>query len=200
MAMLRVGDAIYVDGVELRLVSDRGPASPALPDAQHAQDVQDDPRVVLRGVGGQYHGRSFTLERPRLVGSAAEADIRIDDPAFAQRHACIQLLGEQVVLRDLGSAEGSMVNGEPVHDAVLLSGDQIVFDAHHRFVVEAPARLLDGPAAGVKAGAPTQPHGAHPGPDVADALPGGSHKLPWLLLAALLMAALLSVLLLYGAA
>ncbi len=201
MAMLRVGDAIYVDGVELRLVSERLPTPLSSLEAQQGQDGREDPRVVLRGVGGQYHGRSFTLERPRLVGSAAEADIRIDDPAFAPRHARIELFGEQVVLRDLGSAEGSMVNGEPVHDAVLESGDQVVFDAHHRFVIEAPTRPGDRCAGGDNAARVAEElQGTHPDAGVAVAPTGGSHKLPWLLLAALLIAAVLSVLLLYGAA
>jgi len=49
-----------------------------------------------------------------------------------------------VVLRDLGSVDGSVVNGDRVRDAVLAPGDQIVIDAHHRFVVEAPGmRNLD---------------------------------------------------------
>ncbi|MDQ3494418.1 MAG: FHA domain-containing protein [Pseudomonadota bacterium] len=196
MAMLRVGDAIYVDGVELRLMSDRVPAAPSSLDAQHGQDAHDDPRVVLRGVGGQYHGRSFTLERPRLVGSTAEADIRIDDPAFAQHHARIELLGEQVVLHDLGSAEGSMVNGEPVHDAVLQSGDQVVFDAHHRFVVEAPARaLVVGESERTDAEASL---GQAHEDDIGSKSPARSRTLPWLLLAAVLLAALLSALMLYG--
>src|SRR3546814_371936 len=41
---------------------------------------------------------------------------------------------------DLGSAEGTLANGEPMRDALLRPGDQVVFDAHHRFVVEAPMR------------------------------------------------------------
>jgi hypothetical protein len=202
MAMLRVGDAIYVDGVEMRLVSDRVPAPLSSLQCEAAQDAKRDPRVVLRGVGGQYHGRSFTLERPRLVGSAADADIRIDDPAFADRHARIELFGGHVVLRDIGSAEGSLVNGALMRDAVLLPGDQVVFDAHHRFVVEAPACAFGSRWLGDDGDDGDSGDGVAQG-DVAGgdaASQGVSHKLPWLLLAALLLAALLSALLLFGAA
>jgi len=194
MAMLRVGDAIYVDGIGMRLVSARAVAE--MPPEGQDDDGEGDARVVLRGVGGQYHGRSFTLERPRLVGSAFDADIRIDEPAFAERHARLEMRGGHVVLRDLGSGEGSEVNGEPVRDAVLQPGDQVVFDDHHRFVVEAPSRRVvrdrfvdvAGHAGDASASAAA-----------ADAATGSIRRLPWLLLAALLLAALLGALLLFGA-
>ncbi|HRN61090.1 MAG TPA: FHA domain-containing protein [Luteimonas sp.] len=189
MAMLRLGDAIYVDGRELRLVPTRPVRVPGDLDPVPTGDEAPDLRVVLRGVGGRFHGRCFTLERPRLIGRHAEADIRIDDPAFADRHARLELVGEQVVLRDLGSAEGSVVNGEPVRDALLDPGDQVVFDGQHRFVVEAPRR---GPrAASAEASAP----GEQPVEKVA---PRDVSRLPWLLLAAVGIAALLAGLLLFG--
>jgi pSer/pThr/pTyr-binding forkhead associated (FHA) protein len=143
-------------------------------------------------VGGRNHGRSFTLERPRLVGRAGDADIRIDDPAFPERHARIDLSGNTILLRDLGSSDGSLVNGQPVRDAVLRPGDQVVFDAHHRFVVEAPAR--------------SNLHHESPPPldDEAEETTKSSlrqqsaRRLPWLLLAALMIAGALSALLLFG--
>src|SRR5690606_17028240 len=191
MAMLRAGDAIYVDGVELRLLSAQPVQLPRATDEAGPPEEMPNLRVVLRGVGGRFHGRSFTLERPRLVGRHAEADIRIDDPAFADRHARLELVGEQVVLRDLGSAEGSLVNGEPVRDALLSAGDQVVFDGHHRFVVEAPQRRPRAVDAGGQL--PTGPAPDAPSGPVRPVSP-----LPWLLLAALGIAALLAVLLLFG--
>jgi len=190
MAMLRVGDAIYVDGTELRLVSAVPVQLPPDDVPPAGGDGVPNLRVVLRGVGGRYHGRCFTLERPRLVGRHSEADIRIDDPAFADRHARLELVGEQVVLRDLGSAEGSQVNGEPVRDALLSAGDQVVFDGHHRFVVEAPQRR---PRA-----ADAQPVHAAPAADVQSGPGRAASRLPWLLLAAIGIAALLAALLLFG--
>lgn len=194
MAMLRVGDAIYVEGAELLLVA--APAVSAFPPSGSA--VEDgDPRIILRGVGGQYHGRSFTLERPRLIGRGSDCDIRIDDPAFAERHARIELRGGEVTLRDLGAGDGSVVNGEPVRDAVLRPGDQVVFDAHQRFVVEAPGRpprLRDATGPLAEEDALSMASAAH-----AVALPNNARRLPWLLLAALLIAAGLSALLVFGA-
>jgi pSer/pThr/pTyr-binding forkhead associated (FHA) protein len=196
MAMLRVGDAIYVEGTELLLLGVRSAAVAALP-APTGDAADPGPataRVLLRGVGGQHHGRSFTLERPRLVGRGQDCDIRIDDPAFAERHARVEMQGEAVVLRDLGSGEGSVVNGEAVRNAVLQAGDQLLFDAHHRFVVEAPGR--PGPREPEPEGA-SLPE-ATPSAEATAHISSGGHRLPWLLLAALLIAAALSALLLFG--
>ncbi len=198
MAMLRRGDAVYVDGVEMLLASGTPAAAiPARLDIASAGAVEinqagmhdADPRVVLRGVGGRYHGRSFTLERPRLVGCCADSDVRIDDTAFAERHARIELHGDSVVLRDLGSANGSVVNGERVRDAILNPGDQVVFNGQHRFVIEAPARI---PA---REDASLQDLPSASDPNLATT----ARRLPWLLLAAILIAAALSGLLLFGA-
>ena len=120
MALLRAGDAVYVDGVEL-LVQAPSRQSPARPDPG---DYAGDPRVVLRGVGGQHHGRSFTLGPQRLVGAARDADIRIDAPGFPARHALLERRGERVLLRGL-SATASLVNGVAMTDAVLGAGDAL---------------------------------------------------------------------------
>ena len=189
IAMLRIGDSVYVDGVEIMLVSSE--PVPSIPPAVAAAPVHSmaDPRVVLRGLGGRYHGRSVTLDQPRVVGSRADADLRIDDPGFAEHHARIEMHGETILLRDLASNDGSVVNGIIVRDAVLNPGDQVMFDAHHRFVVEAPARTLDKSAVVdvIEQDIPSAP-----------ATDASGRRLPWLLLAAVMLAAALSVLLLFG--
>ena len=192
MAMLRAGDAVFVDGNEWLLLGDTPPSAPAdtTPAAGDA-----DPRMVLRGLGGPHHGRSFTLDQPRLVGRLPECDIRIDDAAFADRHARLEPQADGVVLRDLGSHEGSLVNGWPVRHALLRSGDQIVFDTQ-RFVLEGPSR------SGKQEARPAASKAAADEPAIAAEQPkraSSARRVPWLLLAALFIAIALSLLLLYGA-
>jgi pSer/pThr/pTyr-binding forkhead associated (FHA) protein len=194
-ALLRAGDSVHVDGVEIVLAgSAAAPASarasgggeiPA-PDPALAGDA--DPRVVLRGVGGRHHGRSFTLGAGRTVGSAADADICLDDPVFAPRHARIAGEGGQVVLRALQDDAPVVVNGVSCRQAVLRPGDQVAFDAGQRFVVEAPL------AAVASAGEASLPMGDGEVP--ASAPPATARRLPLLLFAALLLAAGLWALLL----
>ncbi len=192
MAVLRPGDAVYVEGVELLLQSGYQTAA----GLGESDASQGDARVVLRGLGGKYHGKSVSLDQARVVGRARDAHIRVDDPAFAERHARLELRGDRVLLRDLGSAEGTRVNGVVVRDALLAAGDQIVFDAQHRFVLEvpwAPSARMDEPASLDGAGA--VPADGERYPSAASS----GLRWPWLLLAALLMAGALSALLLFGA-
>ncbi|HJW44878.1 MAG TPA: FHA domain-containing protein [Lysobacter sp.] len=195
MALLRAGDAVFVDGNEWLLLGETPLSAPA-ETSTHVSESSNDPRMILRGVGGAHHGRSITLDQPRLVGRLPECDIRIDDAAFADLHARLEPHAKGVVLRDLGSHEGSLVNGWPVRHALLRPGDQVVFDTH-RFVIEAPSR---GPTAEVR----DKPAPPSVDEEVASStsdhkLPSSVRRVPWLLLAALFLAASLSLLLLYGA-
>ena len=191
MALLRAGDTVYVEGAEI-LVQASHQSLDALPPPDAAD--AGDPRIVLRGVGGKHHGRSFTLAQPCLVGRTRAADIRIDDPAFAERHAELERRGDRVLLRDLGSPAGSVVNGVAVRDALLAAGDQVAFGSQHRFVVEVP--WLD--AGGEK----QESTGTDPADSdqvfVAAQRRHSVKRWPWLLLAALLLAAGLGALLLFG--
>ncbi|ASN01841.1 FHA domain-containing protein [Xanthomonas citri pv. mangiferaeindicae] len=193
MALLRAGDAIYADGVEMLLRS--------APSSAPANDTQDDTAslgevcLLLRGIGGRHHGRSFTLDRARLVGSDAAADIVIDDPAFAAQHARLERHGDRVLIRDLGSEEGSWINGVQVRDGWLQAGDQVVFDARHRFVVEVP-RTHHSTTWDLPDTEPLPPPRAVAEPTRA---PVKVARWPWLLLSAALLAAALSALLWFGA-
>lgn len=188
VAMLRAGDALYLDGVEL-LVQGRPGDAASLPET--VADTTGDTRMLLRGVGGPYHGRSIPLDRPRLVGRGREADIRADEASVSERHARLERHGDRVLLRDLDSAEGSLVNGRRTRNAALVPGDQVVFGTQHRFVVEAPFAPSPEPEAAAAAAS------AAPAPTRAPQ--ASAKRWPWLLLAALLLAAALGALLLFGA-
>ena len=192
MAMLRAGDTVYLDGTEI-LVQASHQGVDALPKADPGD--AGDPRIVLRGLGGKHHGRSYTLSQACVVGRSPASTIRIDDPAFAERHAQLERRGDRVLLRDLGSAAGSMVNGVAVRDALLAAGDQVAFDSQHRFVVEVPWQEAAGDAQEFTddstqdgAGESTLSQGRQ-----------SVRRWPWLLLAALFLGATLSALLLFGA-
>lgn len=148
IAMLRIGDQVCLEQVQIVLsendadVIDRAiPPAPPPPLAE-AQKVSAS-RVTIRGNSGSLCGRGFTLTEPKVVGRGSGCDIRIDDPALADRECQFELHGDRVVLRSLANSEFTTVNGVPVKDAVLSPGDQVVID-QHRFVLEAPGLPLRG--------------------------------------------------------
>lgn len=77
---------------------------------------------------GEDAGREVTLEpgRPLVLGRAQGSDVVVRCPRASRRHAEIRrLAGERVLLRDLGSANGTWVDGERVAEAVLGDGDEV---------------------------------------------------------------------------
>ena len=192
MAMLRAGDTVHMDGVELILL---GPSPRLLADLPAALPGVLR-HVVLRGVGGTHHGRSFNLDRVCVVGRLADSDVCIAEPGFPDRHSRLEPHPDGIVLRDLGSAEGSVVNGHPVREGLLMPGDQIVFGANQRFVLEAPRVRPLGTAAPAAVGASELAATAEP---ARSPVASSMRRMPWLLLAALLLAGALALLLLYGA-
>ncbi|HOB03293.1 MAG TPA: FHA domain-containing protein [Casimicrobium huifangae] len=190
VAMLRAGDSIHVDGNELLLIGASDGRVPAQA-AGAARDPIANLRLALRGIGGSHHGRSISLEKPLRIGRASDADIRIEGPAIADRHALLEAVNGQAVLRDTGA--DVLVNGQRMRQAVLRAGDQVAFDVQHRFVLEGPPV----PAAPPHSLRPQAP--AADDPDAAQASrKSRAQRMPWLLITALLLAAALSGLLLFG--
>lgn len=142
IARLQVGDLVCLEQVQIVLSEDNPGAidqriPPNPPSVLGESQRVSASRVAIRAVSGTLYGRSYTLTEPKLVGRSPAADIRIDDPALADRQAQFELHGDRVVLRTLGNSDFTTVNGVPVRDAVLSPGDQVVID-QHRFVLEAP--------------------------------------------------------------
>jgi pSer/pThr/pTyr-binding forkhead associated (FHA) protein len=59
------------------------------------------------------------------IGRLPESDVRISDPGASRQHARILRREEGFVLVDLGSTNGTLVNGELAHERRLEDGDRI---------------------------------------------------------------------------
>jgi adenylate cyclase len=92
-----------------------------------------------------------------LVGRAASSDIPIFDPTISRRHARLSSTATGVEVSDLGSSNGTFVNGERVDSATVVVGDELTFGkVPFRVIVqEASPRPQDEPTRAV-----TPPTGA----------------------------------------
>lgn len=90
-----------------------------------------DARLLLDG------GHAVSISEPVLnLGRARNNQIILDDPAISRRHAQIRLRFGSYTLFDLGSASGTMINGEKIREAVLHSGDIITIGGKTLIYVE----------------------------------------------------------------
>ncbi len=60
-----------------------------------------------------------------VLGRDESCHLKLDDDAVSRRHATIESFGEQYVIRDLDSTNGTFVNEEPISCCMLRSGDRI---------------------------------------------------------------------------
>lgn len=87
-------------------------------------DVAEGPVLVVRK--GPDVGERFYVDRPRLtVGRDPKSDIFLNDVTVSRRHAVIEAAGAEVSIRDVGSLNGTYVNGVYVDSARLSTGDVV---------------------------------------------------------------------------
>jgi transcriptional regulator with GAF, ATPase, and Fis domain len=83
-----------------------------------------NPRVI--GVTGPLKGTNFVLPGRELsIGRESTNHLWVPDPALSRRHCVITGEGDQFVIRDLGSRNGTRVNGVPVEQHELRHQDYI---------------------------------------------------------------------------
>ncbi len=76
---------------------------------------------------GEAGEADIPIDGSLTVGRDAGNSIWLDDPLVSRRHARVRLRGDELLLEDLGSANGVLRNGEPVDQSALLrAGDVLV--------------------------------------------------------------------------
>ena len=103
------------------------------------QDTPPPPperRPALVFLRGELLAAPIPLDRSEVtLGRALEADIRINDPRASRLHARISVVHEGDApptyrIADLGSTNGTLLNGRPVTEAVLQDGDKVTIGEH----------------------------------------------------------------------
>lgn len=132
-----------------------------------------------------YHGgelvreEAITTEIPGVVkiGKLESSHLRIDDENVSRMHAVIEISGPgDIHIIDLGSAKGTIVNGEKVNKAALQDGDEVTL-GETKVAVSVGAPIEDAPPAPAPA-APPPPGAAAGGAPDAFAPPPGVFSVP----------------------
>src|SRR4051812_21335347 len=109
-------------------------------------------RLVLLSEG--FTGRTFELKGEKTtVGRVSDNAFEIPESSVSSHHAEIVLQGNDVLIRDLGSTNGTFINGEQINEAVLKPG-QILRFGTVELRLETPETAAAASAPAKKAAAP----------------------------------------------
>jgi hypothetical protein len=157
---LRPGDSVAFDRVEARLASIDAAAvvRNAKVGGRVPESANDDPgatavrpvmpRYALRGVSGEAFGRTYAIHGVTSVGRAPECDLRLDEAGMSRMHARLLPTEDGLLLEDIGSTNGSFINGKRVLRGDVRVGDEIGFDTlRFRLVAPGQADAHDEPVA-----------------------------------------------------
>lgn len=93
-------------------------AKAAVSSKSNAKASDSKPRLVA--AGGEYPLAGGTTR----IGRGVDADIRIDDAGVSRHHVDV-IIGRDATIRDLGSTNGTYVDGKRIKEAILRDGSQI---------------------------------------------------------------------------
>src|SRR5689334_3718379 len=103
------------------------------------------PGAVLVVLDGTERGRRIEVDRRMTLGRGDDAGVFIDDPEVSRAHAVAATTPDGLELTDLGSLNGTWVNGERISRSVILApGDVIRVGATQIEVLSTKGRAAGG--------------------------------------------------------
>jgi signal transduction histidine kinase/CheY-like chemotaxis protein len=88
--------------------------------------VPDERQASLVLLAGPTPGRRFRVATGMVVGRGSDTTVQLDDPEISRRHMVVRCEGPSFVVEDLGSRNGTLLNGLPLRAPRALSfGDKL---------------------------------------------------------------------------
>jgi pSer/pThr/pTyr-binding forkhead associated (FHA) protein len=110
-----------------RAMAQREMQDPA-PKAQTGSSTRPGRSYVLRFISGKYQGGEFPIvpDKQIVVGRSSDLDMVLVEDMVSRKHARIAMQQDQIWIEDLGSTNGTFVNGEKIKRARLKEGDRVL--------------------------------------------------------------------------
>jgi len=99
---------------------------------------------VVRSAAGAPPAEIVLREGTAIVGASSTCDVIIDDPAVSRRHLAVELAPEGVVLRDLGSRNGTFYLGQRIERMIASPGIILELGGTSLAIELAPEATADG--------------------------------------------------------
>lgn len=76
--------------------------------------LPDDRKISIAVIKGARAGYIFKLNKPYILIGRGKVDLIIPDKEVSRKHLAVEIRNEKILLRDLGSTNGTFINGEKV--------------------------------------------------------------------------------------
>lgn len=86
--------------------------------------------VSVKILEGEEKGTVYPVLKPRLTFGRSNADVVVNDALCSRLHCVLEFGADGVFLRDLGSTNGTLVDGHPVSTAEVDDGSVFQIGAH----------------------------------------------------------------------
>ena len=129
---LMLGDLIGIDQIELTLIDPTRQAKAALPSGSKSKPslkAVSDTKWQIKAMTGPLAGKLMNVDGMKRIGRDPASEIVVSGGHVSRRHAELLLRDEQLWIRDLGSSNGTYVNGKKTHEQPLFLGDEVKVDA-----------------------------------------------------------------------
>lgn len=126
---VKVGDTIRLHLVELQVIDPtKAPPEPVTPPIKREMP-KAAPLWQVKAMTGVISGRMFPIEGTNVIGRDPHCDIVVGGAHVSRRHAEFSIRSGALWVKDLGSSNGSFVNGKRYEEVALQNGDEVKFDA-----------------------------------------------------------------------
>jgi len=158
---IKDGDLLVFGRVGCSIVGERKTASvpqAAPPPEQDADDGRTRiratlPKFLLRGVSGVTLGKTFAVTDNAVIGRQPGCDIPVPADEVSRHHARLRITPDGIHVEDMGSANGTWINGQRLPSGLLRPGEELRLDTV-RFLLVAPGMDARQQAASARAPAP----------------------------------------------
>lgn len=140
---LKAEDIVTIGSVELIVVDPKREAKVIAQEAGNATQLRT-PKPSgwsLKSNHTALANRVFPLKEVTVVGRSNDCDICLSAAHLSRRHAQLQVIDGMLFVRDLGSANGTFLNGKQVAEARVKRGDELRFDSLSFGVIGPPDEM-----------------------------------------------------------
>ena len=128
---LKVDDEITLGTIELLVIDPKRESKVTSTEAANATQMRSVHTTgwALKANHTALANRVFPLKDTTVIGRSADCDISLAAAHLSRRHAQLQIIDGALFVKDLGSANGTFLNGKQVMEARVKRGDELRFDA-----------------------------------------------------------------------